>query len=229
MLLRLALRSPRWFTLYMRLYRPRGDMYSTLLQRTLGIHSIGTNTFINYGATIAGPTHVRIGGNVAPSDCTIFGHDGSAQVLATTYGIALDAVGKVDIKANLFVGWRAVIVPGVTIGPNAIVGAGAGAVVTKDVLPGTVVGGGPARTSGTVDALVLKMQARTPELPWADLIMQRGLTTLDVQFEDRLNAARMKHFWGDPVQTEQATQNRRMRRAIPGRAGAPIPDRRSCW
>ena len=64
-----------------------------LLQRTLGIHSIGSNTFIDYGATVADPTHQRIGANVVLSDCTIFGHDGSAQVLATAYGIPLDAVG----------------------------------------------------------------------------------------------------------------------------------------
>lgn len=194
-LLRLALGNPRWFKLYMRLYRPRGDEYSNLLQRTLGIHSIGSNTFINYGATIADPTHVRIGSNVVLSDCTIFGHDGSAQVLATAYGIPLDAVGKVDIKDNVFVGWGAVIMPGVTIGPNAVVGAGA--VVTRDVLPGTVVGGVPARLLGTVDALVLKMEARTKVLPWADLIMQRGPTTISVEFEERLNAARMRHFWGE--------------------------------
>ena len=41
------------------------------------------------------------------------------------------------------VGARAVLLPGVTIGKHAIVGAGA--VVTKDVEPYTVVGGNPAK------------------------------------------------------------------------------------
>jgi acetyltransferase-like isoleucine patch superfamily enzyme len=193
-LLRLTLRDPRWFKLYMRLYRPRGDEYSKLLQRKLGVQSIGSNTFVNYGVCIADPTYLRIGSNVVLSDCTILGHDGSAQVLATAYGIPLDAVGKVDIKDNVFVGWGAIIMPGVTIGPNAVVGAGA--VVTKDVLPGTVVVGVPARPIGTVDELVRKMEACTKELPWADLIMQRGATTLDPRFEEQLDEARVRFFWG---------------------------------
>jgi carbonic anhydrase/acetyltransferase-like protein (isoleucine patch superfamily) len=101
----------------------------------------------------------------------------------------------VDIKDNVFVGWGAIIMPGVTIGPNAIVGAGA--VVTKDVGEGTVVGGVPAIPIGSVDDLVRKMEARTKELPWADLIAQRGPTTLDPQFENRLTEARVRHFWGN--------------------------------
>jgi acetyltransferase-like isoleucine patch superfamily enzyme len=189
-------RSHRLYTLYMRLYRPRGDEHSRLLQRHLGVHSIGTNTYVNYGTAIIDPPYVRIGNNVVLSDCTIFGHDGAAQVLAKAYGVPLDAVGKVDIKDNVFVGWGAIIMPGVTIGPNAVVGAGS--VVTKDVAPGTVVGGVPARQIGTVDELVQKMQARTRELPWADLIMQRGPTTLDPRFEEKLVAARIRFFWGDP-------------------------------
>lgn len=47
------------------------------------------------------------------------------------------------IEANSFVGARAFILPGVTIGTNAIVGACS--VVTKSVLPNTTVKGNPAR------------------------------------------------------------------------------------
>lgn len=47
------------------------------------------------------------------------------------------------IEDNVWLGTRAIIMPGVTIGTGSIVGAGA--VVTRDVAPWTVVGGVPAR------------------------------------------------------------------------------------
>jgi len=50
--------------------------------------------------------------------------------------------GSVVIGNDVWVGWRAVILSGVTIGDGSIVAAGA--VVTKDVAPYTIVGGVPA-------------------------------------------------------------------------------------
>jgi acetyltransferase-like isoleucine patch superfamily enzyme len=195
LLLRSALRHPaRYFSLYVRLYNPRGDEYSELLQKAYGLHSIGTNTHVNRGVVFTDPAYVRIGSNVVLSDCSILGHDGTAQVLAAAYGVPLDAVGKVDIQDNVFIGWGVIIMPGVTIGPNAVVAAGA--VVTKDVPPGAVVGGVPARQIGSIDSLVAKMSARTEALPWADLIRQRGPTTNDPRLEPLLREARLKHFWG---------------------------------
>ena len=193
LVLRLAYRSPRVFKLYVRVYRPRGDEYNELLKRVFRVHAIGTNTHINYGAVIADPQFVSIGSNVVLSDCTIFCHDGAAEVLVKALGIPLDAVARVVIKDNVFVGWGAIIMPGVTVGPNAIVGAGA--VVTEDVLPGMVVGGVPARPIGTFDGLARKMEARTKSYPWCDLIMQRGATTDDGPLAERLLAERLRFFW----------------------------------
>ena len=55
----------------------------------------------------------------------------------------LECGDPIEIGENVWIGGRAVITPGVTIGDDAVVGAGA--VVTGDVPSGTVVGGNPAR------------------------------------------------------------------------------------
>lgn len=55
-------------------------------------------------------------------------------------------VGDIDIEADVFVGARALILPGVRVAAGGVVGAGA--VVTKDVAAWTVVGGNPAKEIG---------------------------------------------------------------------------------
>lgn len=67
--------------------------------------------------------------------------------------------GKIEIMDNVYIGSNVCINPGVTIGPNAIVAAGA--VVTKDVLPGTVVGGVPARVIERYDDVKEKTRAKS--------------------------------------------------------------------
>lgn len=54
-----------------------------------------------------------------------------------------DELEPVIIKDDVWIGERAIILPGVTVGQGAIVGAGA--IVTKDVPDYAVVGGNPAR------------------------------------------------------------------------------------
>jgi len=61
------------------------------------------------------------------------------------------ASAPVQIGDDVFVGARALILKGVSIGPRAVVGAGA--VVTKPVPAGAIVGGNPARAIGRVRAI----------------------------------------------------------------------------
>ena len=49
----------------------------------------------------------------------------------------------IRLRGNVWIGAGAIVLPGVTLGENAV--AGAGAVVTRDVPPNAVVGGNPAR------------------------------------------------------------------------------------
>lgn len=51
--------------------------------------------------------------------------------------------GPVIIGQNVWVGDKATILPGVTIGDGAVIGANS--VVTKDVPPYSIVGGNPAK------------------------------------------------------------------------------------
>lgn len=68
--------------------------------------------------------------------------------------------GKIHIKENCFIGLNTIILPGVTIGPNSVVGAGS--VVTKDVPPGVVVAGNPAKIITTTDEYAEKCLLQNP-------------------------------------------------------------------
>jgi maltose O-acetyltransferase len=58
-------------------------------------------------------------------------------------------LGRVRIGNRVFLGARSMVLPGVAIGDGAIVGAGS--VVTRDVLPGVIVVGNPAKPLRKVD------------------------------------------------------------------------------
>lgn len=63
-------------------------------------------------------------------------------------------MGTIEIFDNVAIGSDVTILYGTKIGPNAVIAAGA--VVTKDVPEGKIVGGNPARVIGTVDELTEK-------------------------------------------------------------------------
>ena len=65
---------------------------------------------------------------------------------------------KVLIKRNVYIGAGAIILPGVTVGEYSIVAAGA--VLTKDVPPRTVVAGVPAKVIGTVDKGLVNIRTK---------------------------------------------------------------------
>ena len=101
---------------------------------------LGKNVFINSGCCFQDHAGIEIG------DGTLIGH----QVVIATLNHAQDPVSRADmfpkpvkIGKNVWIGAHATILPGVTIGDNAIIAAGA--VVTKDVEKNAVAGGVPAK------------------------------------------------------------------------------------
>ena len=189
-----AIKYGRLITLYKKVCKPQSIEYAEVVKRFGGLHAMGENCRINMHANITDPAFVKIGNNVTLSVCSIFGHDGVIGMLNQAYSVKLDSVGKVVIHDNVYIGHQAIIMPNVTIGPNAIVAAGS--VVTGDVLEGDIVGGTPAKVIGRVEDLVVKLQNTTKNLPWYNMIEARE-GSFDPKVEDQLRALRVKHFFGE--------------------------------
>jgi maltose O-acetyltransferase len=116
----------------------RGVFFGTGETISIGRNSgIGANGFVSRGTRIG--NYVMIG-----PDVLILNQNHSSRrtdVPMSEQGFDLPA--PVTIEDDVWIGARVILLPGVSIGTGAIVGAGA--VVSKDVPPGAVVVGAPAR------------------------------------------------------------------------------------
>lgn len=188
----IAFKTGRLSSVYLRLCRPGGPEYAEFLRARRFLRAQGKNCSILPTTVFTDPAYVEIGNNVQFSSCTILGHDGSDAMLNLAYGTAVETVGPVRIHDNVFIGHSAIIMANVTIGPNAIVAAGA--VVSKDVPAGSIVGGVPAKVIGTIEDLLARRIQLSKTLPWADLIAKRG-SGFDPEMEPELVARRVAYFF----------------------------------
>lgn len=96
------------------------------------------------------PYMIEIGKMVKITEgVTILTHGFDWSVINGLYGDILGSAGKVTIGDNVFIGMKATILKGVTIGNNCIIGANS--LVNHDVPSNSVVGGVPARVLCTID------------------------------------------------------------------------------
>ncbi|WP_409484053.1 sugar O-acetyltransferase [Arsenicicoccus dermatophilus] len=103
---------------------------------------VGAGTFANFGLVVLDVAPVRIGERVQIGP--------GVQLLTATHpldpvarGEGWEAAAPITIEDDVWLGGGALVPAGVTVGRGSVVGAGA--VVTKDVPPGVVVVGNPAR------------------------------------------------------------------------------------
>jgi UDP-3-O-[3-hydroxymyristoyl] glucosamine N-acyltransferase len=111
---------------------------------------IGKNVYIFQDVEIdpGYPFLIEIGDNCRISKgVTILAHD------ATTFkDLGITRVAPVKILEGSFIGQRAIILPGVTIGPKALVAAGS--VVNRDIPEGKAAAGNPARPYSSYSEII---------------------------------------------------------------------------
>ena len=102
----------------------------------------GDNVYANFGLTMVDDTHIYVG------DCTMFGphctiatagHPIDPELRSEAYQFNM----PVHIGKNCWLGAGVLVMPGVTIGDNSVIGAGS--VVTKDIPPNVVAVGAPCK------------------------------------------------------------------------------------
>lgn len=110
---------------------------------------MGVNSFINYDCIMLNNAMVKLGDNVLVGPKVSF-YTAMHPIDAKQREQWLVYAKPITVEDNVWIGGSATILGGVIIGKNAIVGAGA--VVTKDVEPNTIVVGNPARVLRKITA-----------------------------------------------------------------------------
>jgi len=122
-----------------------------------GVISIGAKTVLGQECTISAYQHVSLGRECVIADRVML-IDFDHGVVEVERPIRLQGIYKRDVRVgnNVWIGYGACILRGVTVGDNAVIGTNA--VVTREVPENAVVAGVPAR--------VIRMRAEPKTLRW---------------------------------------------------------------
>jgi acetyltransferase-like isoleucine patch superfamily enzyme len=122
-----------------------------------GLVEIGAKTVMGQECTISAFQHVKIGRECVIADRVMF-IDFDHGVVEVERPIRLQGIYKRDVNVgnNVWIGYGACILRGVTVGDNAVIGTNS--VVTKDVPANAVVAGLPAR--------IIRMRAAPKQMRW---------------------------------------------------------------
>jgi len=116
--------------------------------RYIGV-KVGNNCRLINVSFSTEPYLVTLGDHVSATNTRFETHDGGVWVLRVQYPL-IDMVKPIHVGNNVFIGFGSMILPGVTIGDNVVIGAHS--VVSKDIPSNVVAAGVPARVIKSLDA-----------------------------------------------------------------------------
>lgn len=138
------------------------------------------NKLIKKGLKIGQNVHLGPEVIIDPSYCFLITIGDNVTLAPRVHLLAHDAsmgvhlkrakMGEVKILNDSFIGAGTIVLPGVTVGPNSVVGAGS--VVTRDVPPGMVATGNPAKIVSTLEEFLQKHQQDAVILPYQEYSIQ---------------------------------------------------------
>lgn len=148
------------------------------------LHSIGDDCYIASRIWAGESYLISLGSNVwITSGVQFINHDASVQVVQKVLGThGLDKVGTIRIGDNVFIGYNCLLLPGIEIGNNCVIGAGS--VVTKSVPENSVVAGNPARVIASFDDYAKKSFEHSEKYPW-----------IWAKTTDEIVDSRIRYFW----------------------------------
>jgi len=126
------------------------DLYVMYLRKKGVTIGEGTRFYGRVLIDFSRPCMINIGRNCEFTEgVVILTHGYDWAVLREKYGEVLASSGKVVIEDNVFVGVHSVILKGVRIGRDTIIGAGS--IVTHNIPPNSVAVGNPCRVVMSID------------------------------------------------------------------------------
>lgn len=138
------------------------------LHANFGGHHLhfGNNVYANFNLTVVDDTHIYVG------DYTMFGPN---VTLATAGHPILPELREryqydmpIRIGSRCWIGAGAVVLPGVTIGDNTVIGAGS--IVTKDIPANVVAVGNPCRVLRPIDERDREYYYKDRKIEWEELM-----------------------------------------------------------
>ena len=130
--------------------------------RSVGVNMKGTLHIYGKVSWGSEPWIIQLGNNVFITDGVKFiTHDGGTLLFRDRVP-DLEVTKPIILGDNVYIGTNSILLPGVTIGNNVVIGAGA--VVSKDIPDNSVVVGVPARVIKTTDEYFEKLQKESLHL-----------------------------------------------------------------